>query len=144
MQHHELKPTHRVKTKKRVGRGGKRGTFSGRGTKGQKARAGHKIKPMEREMILKIPKRRGFKFQSTRTQPVGLNIGAVAKHFESGGRVTPRMLLEKGLLKRVGGAIPDVKLLGEGTVAKALLVDGCQISDSAREKVLKAGGTIKE
>lgn len=40
MQLHELKPKHKAKKKKRVGRGGKRGTFSGRGVKGQKARAG--------------------------------------------------------------------------------------------------------
>lgn len=45
MQLHELKPIHPRKRRKRVGRGGKRGTFSGRGTKGQKSRAGASVRP---------------------------------------------------------------------------------------------------
>ena len=61
MQLHELQPFHRLKRKaQRVGRGGKRGTTSGKGTKGQKARAGHRIRPAERDLIIRIPKLRGF------------------------------------------------------------------------------------
>ena len=61
MQLHELQPFHRLKRKApRVGRGGKRGTTSGKGTKGQKARAGHRIRPAERDLIIRIPKLRGF------------------------------------------------------------------------------------
>ncbi|MCL4405157.1 MAG: hypothetical protein M1361_00055 [Patescibacteria group bacterium] len=59
MQLHDLKPRHARFLKKRVGRGGKRGTFSGRGTKGQRARAGHKIRPAERDFIQRLPKLRG-------------------------------------------------------------------------------------
>jgi large subunit ribosomal protein L15 len=59
MQLHELAPTHRSKDKKRIGRGGKRGTFCGRGSKGQKSRAGHRIRPAERDLILRLPKLRG-------------------------------------------------------------------------------------
>jgi large subunit ribosomal protein L15 len=61
MQLHELKPFHPNKKQRRVGRGGKRGTTSGRGTKGQKARAGHRIRPAERDLIQRLPKLRGFK-----------------------------------------------------------------------------------
>jgi len=61
MQLHQLQPIHKNKVKKRIGRGGKRGTYSGRGQKGQKARAGAKIKPAERELFLKLPKLRGVK-----------------------------------------------------------------------------------
>ncbi len=59
MQLHQLKPTHPLSSSKRVGRGGKRGTFSGRGTKGQHARAGHRIRPAERDFIQRLPKLRG-------------------------------------------------------------------------------------
>jgi len=55
IQLHELKPIHKLKKQKRVGRGGKRGAYSGRGIKGQRARAGRKFKPIIRELIKKYP-----------------------------------------------------------------------------------------
>ncbi len=60
MQLYELKPSHKNKKHKRVGRGGKRGTTSGGGTKGQKSRAGHRIRPAERDLIQRLPKLKGF------------------------------------------------------------------------------------
>lgn len=66
MQLHEISPLHKSKDEKRIGRGGKRGTFSGRGTKGQRARAGHRIRPAERDLIQHLPKLRG-----TRNKGVG-------------------------------------------------------------------------
>lgn len=59
MQLHTLKPLHSGRSKKRIGRGGKRGTYSGRGQKGQKSRAGRKIRPAMRDLIQRIPKLRG-------------------------------------------------------------------------------------
>lgn len=59
MQLHELQPKHKLKKQKRIGRGGKRGTYSGRGIKGQKSRAGRKLKPAIREFIKRYPKLRG-------------------------------------------------------------------------------------
>jgi large subunit ribosomal protein L15 len=64
MQLHQLKPIHKLKKRKRVGRGGKKGTYSGRGIKGQKARAGRRLKPAIRELIKRYPKLRGYKFKS--------------------------------------------------------------------------------
>jgi len=61
MQLHELNPEHKNKTKKRIGRGGKRGTYSGRGMKGQNARAGRKLRPAIRDLIQQLPKLRGSK-----------------------------------------------------------------------------------
>lgn len=55
-QLHTIQALHKLKKKKRIGRGGKRGTFSGRGTKGQKARAGRKIRPAIRDLIQSLPK----------------------------------------------------------------------------------------
>lgn len=60
MQLHQLQPLYKLKDKKRIGRGGKRGTYSGRGQKGQKARAGHKIRPALRDLIQRLPKLRGI------------------------------------------------------------------------------------
>jgi len=59
MQLHELKPIHSNKQSKRVGRGGKRGTTSGSGTKGQKSRSGHRIRPAIRDLMRRLPKLRG-------------------------------------------------------------------------------------
>lgn len=59
MQLHEIHPTHKLKGKKRIGRGGKRGTYSGKGIKGQNSRAGAKVRPEMRDVIKKTPKLRG-------------------------------------------------------------------------------------
>ncbi len=59
MQLHELRAIHKDEDAKRVGRGGKRGTTSGKGQKGQKSRSGHRIRPAERDMIQRLPKLRG-------------------------------------------------------------------------------------
>ena len=59
MQLHEIKPVHKNESRKRIGRGGKRGTYSGKGMKGQKSRAGKKIRPAVRDLIQRTPKLRG-------------------------------------------------------------------------------------
>ncbi len=59
MQLHQIKPLHKPQKSKRVGRGGKRGTYSGKGIKGQKSRAGKNIRPAIRDFIGKIPKLKG-------------------------------------------------------------------------------------
>ena len=62
MQIHELKPKTSLKKIKRVGRGGKKGTYSGRGQKGQKSRSGARLQPMIREWLKKYHKLRGYRF----------------------------------------------------------------------------------
>lgn len=74
MQLHELRPLTKAKTKKRVGRGGKRGTYSGKGMKGQKARAGRKIRPGYRDLVQRTPKLRG-----SRNRRAGLRNRAKSK-----------------------------------------------------------------
>ncbi|MDP3953367.1 MAG: hypothetical protein Q8P99_00890 [bacterium] len=75
MQLHELQPKHKNKTKKRIGRGGKRGTFSGKGVKGQKSRAGRKLRPGTRDLMQQTPKLRGARNYGPRgksgTKPAG-------------------------------------------------------------------------
>lgn len=135
MQLHELKPKYRPKKKKRVGRGGKRGTYSGRGVKGQKARAGAKIRPEIRDFIKRIPKQRGYKFKA-KPKPKIVNLKDLERHFKQGEIVSPETLLKRGLIDKVKGRIPEVKILGDGKISKKLEIKGCKISKSA-EKVLK-------
>jgi large subunit ribosomal protein L15 len=144
MQIHELKANHKPKKRKRVGRGGKRGTYSGKGLKGQKSRAGRKMKPVIRELIKKYPKLRGYKFNSKiQKGAIVLNLETLDKKFGVGGKINPKILLERGIINRIKGRIPKVKILGTGEITKALAFEGCQFSKSAKDKIEKAGGTIK-
>jgi len=143
MQLHELKPIHKKKKRKRVGRGGKRGTYSGRGVKGQKSRAGRRLKPAIRELIKRYPKLKGYSFKALDLKPAVINLEKLERKFASGEKVTPQVLLEKKLISKIKGRIPKVKILGEGKLTKKLIVEGCAVSKSAREKIEKAGGTIE-
>ena len=113
MQLHELKPKHKLKKIKRVGRGGVHGTYSGRGIKGQKARAGRKLPPLIRSLIKRYPKLRGYRFKSqtlnSKLQIVNLDV--LEKNFEAGQKVNPQVLLEKRLVRRIKGNVPGVKIL---------------------------------
>lgn len=143
MQLHQVRKLHKLKDKKRVGRGGKRGTYSGRGIKGQKARAGRKIRPEIRDLIKKIPKLRGYRFKSFRAKPAVLNLADLEKHFPGGAKITPRILAERGLIEKRGGKLPAVKILGKGELTKKLIIKDCQISQLAKEKIEKVDKTIK-
>jgi len=145
MQLHELKPIHKRKKRKRVGRGGKRGTYSGRGIKGQKSRAGRKLKPFIRELIKRYPKIRGHKaeIKNSKLNLVVLNLDDLEKNFNSGERINPSILLAKKIISKIKGRMPLVKILGKGEITKPLEIENCQLSKQAKEKIEKAGGKIK-
>jgi len=143
MQLHELQPIHKMRKIKRVGRGGKRGTYSGKGLKGQKARAGRKTEPIIRKIIKRYPKLRGYRFKSITPEIAVVNLDALEKKFEAGSVVSPKSLLEKKLIRRIKGRVPEVKILGQGELKKALTIEGCGASKSAKEKIEKAGGSLK-
>ncbi len=132
MQLHQLQPKHQTKNKKRIARGGKRGTYSGRGQKGQKSRAGAKIRPASRDLIMRIPKRRGFKNKPVSPKPQVINVGDLEKKFDNKQPITKKLFKEK-----------RVKILSEGEVKKAFIIEGLELSQKAKEKILAAGGTIK-
>ena len=144
MQIHQLKPEHSRKKKKRIGRGGKKGTYSGKGIKGQKARAGAKFQPIIRELIKKYPKLRGYKFNPISEKPAIINLDVLEKNFDQKEKVTPQVLLQKGLIRKIKGRIPSVKILGKGEIKKTLIIQGCRVSKKANEKIEKAGGEVKE
>lgn len=130
MQLNQLRSNFKRKKEKRIGRGGKRGTTSGRGTKGQKSRAGHRIRPAERDLLIRIPKLRGYKNRPIRPKPKIINVGDLDK-LVKGDKINKETL---GL---------KIKILGGGEVKKAFMAEGLKISKSAKEKIIKAGGTVK-
>jgi len=111
--------------------------------KGQKSRAGRGPRPALRDFIKKIPKKRGYKFKSIKKKPQIVNLESIEKHFSTGEKVTPKILLEKGLIARVKGRMPIVKILGKGKLSKKLTVEGCEMSKSV-ERVFKKTKTVKK
>ncbi|MBD3208166.1 MAG: 50S ribosomal protein L15 [Candidatus Nealsonbacteria bacterium] len=140
MQLHELKPDHKKKKKKRKGRGD---TYAGRGLKGQHTRSGRRMMPAIRDIIKKYHKLRGYQFKPKTPKPEIINLKEIDKSFGKGEVVSPQSLLEKGLVARIKGEAPDVKVLGSGNISKELTFEGCDFSASAKEKIQKAGGKIK-
>lgn len=127
-----LQPKHELKAKKpRVGRGGKRGTMSGKGQKGQKSRAGHRIRPAQRDLIQRLHKLRGTKNKPHEADLEVLNVGDLVNVAKD------KMVSEKVLGKMV-------KILGDGEIKTAITVDGLPTSKSAKEKIEKAGGKVIE
>lgn len=144
MQTHTLKRIHPNKDSKRVGRGGRFGKTSGRGTKGQNARAGHKKWPELRTIIKRLPKLRGYRFNSIKAKPLTVNMTSLEGAFKAGETVTPATLRAHGLIKNVQSTRGlTVKILATGELTKALTVSGCTLSTAAREKITKAGGMVQ-
>ncbi len=142
MQIHELQRKTKLRRAVRVGRGGRRGKTSGRGHKGQNARAGSSPRPEIRDRIKKLPKRRGYKFSSVQVKPAVVNLATLEKFFEVGEDVSPTTLLSKKIIRKIAGKVPAVKVLGKGEIVKKLTIKNCIASQSAKEKIEKAGGTI--
>ena len=137
---------------RRVGRGqgSTRGKQSGRGGKGQTARAGHKIRPEWRDIIKKLPKRRGHgknrasTVDPTRRDAVPVGLELLEAAFAAGAEVTPKTLKEHGVIDGRIKKLPLVKILGNGTLSKKLIVKGCHVSAMAKAAIEKAGGTVTE
>jgi len=143
MQFHTLTAP-KQKKKKRVGRGGKRGTYSGRGIKGQKARAGRKLRPEFRDIIKKLPKKRGYRMKGIQDQIAEVSLDMLEGAMKDGEKVTPKLLVSRGLVKARGNKVPVIKILGSGSITKKLLISGCRFSKGARSAIEKAGGKITE
>src|SRR3989344_3097472 len=119
MQFHNLQAKTKRKHARQVGRGGTRGKTSGRGTKGQNARAGHKKRPEMRDIIKRIPKLRGRgkNFLKSRFADAEVvNIKNLAATFTKGETINRESLIAKGLVKMRNGKIPPVKILGNDTI----------------------------
>ncbi|MBI2278593.1 MAG: 50S ribosomal protein L15 [Candidatus Brennerbacteria bacterium] len=135
MQLHQLSPQLRRKKEKRVGRGGKRGKTAGRGEKGQGARAGHRIRPAERDLIQRIPKLRGMKNRRISNPPSVVKTGDLTR-FE-GNEVTRAALAAQGFIPRAG---ERVKIVRGGRLVRALIIKDIPVSAGAKEAIETAGG----
>ena len=146
-----LKPAQKRKARKRVGRGlgSGKGRYSGRGIKGQKARAGsHTMRPGfeggQMPIYMRLGKKRGPYSKDAmpvgphRTHTVGVNVRELERVFDEGADVSLDALVEKGLIKNTR---IDVKILGDGDLKKKLTVTAHSFTKSAREKIESAGGT---
>lgn len=145
MQKNNLKRKNPNKKDRVVGRGGKHAKTSGRGTKGQNARAGHKKRPEIRDFIKRIPKLRGRGKNintSIQNKYAVVNLGDLNNLCKNGDTVSPETLVKHGVLKMVAGALPKVKILATGTLDKSLTFKGCVVSNSAKLLIEKAGGNI--
>jgi large subunit ribosomal protein L15 len=142
MRLHELAPPKGAhKKRRRIGRGlgSGRGTTAGKGTKGQNARSGGGVKPYfeggQLPLVKKLPYRRGFR-SLNRVEYKAINLEAL-EVFEAGSTIDVASLVAVGLLKN---ARERVKVLGTGTLDRALTVTAHRFSASAREKIEAAGG----
>jgi len=142
MQLHQIQPKQKNKSGKRKGRGKKHGMYSGRGIKGQKARAGKKLQPAIRRFVKRYPKKRGYRFKSLKPKPDIVNLSQLGRVFQKDEEISPLTLVQKGILRKKRGKLPAVKILGKGEADKPFVIKECQISDTARAKLEKAGGRI--
>lgn len=148
MQKNAITRPSTLKLPRRVGRGGKRGKTSGRGMKGAGARAGNKSRPEMRDIIKKIPKRRGYGKNRARTVVPGRDMQAVSltalnTHFSDGEIVTPKELVSRGIVRRTSGKPPRVKILASGTLSKKLTFSGVTLSEAAQKAIEGAGGDVR-
>jgi len=140
---HTLKNKNKTAVR-RVGRGGKRGKTSGHGTKGQKQHGRHGIRPELRDMIKKLPKRRGYGKNRSRTvndsrivyEPVNIS------QLNGLSEVTPETLAVAGIIRTRAGKPLPVKILGRGELTAKVTVSGCRVSDAAKTAIEKAGGSV--
>lgn len=135
--------------RKLIGRGGKRGKTSGRGTKGQWAHGSHGVRPEMRDIIKKFPKLRGHGKNRSRTvnssvvKPVVVNLSLVEEKFKEGELVSVKNLLMKGLVEKRFGKNPVVKVLASGDIKKKLRFVGVSMSNATKAKIEKIGGAVK-
>lgn len=139
MQIHDLK-IGKKKKRKRVGRGGKKGTYSGKGMKGQKSRAGFSQRATFEggmsSLVSRTKKVRGKGFKSKPANQV-VSLEALDKNFKDGDVVDAAALKKKNLIKNE--KIP-AKILSGGKLNKKINLKGLKISKSAAKIIEKAGG----
>ena len=134
-----------VTTKKRLGRGigSGLGKTSGKGHKGQWARSGGGVRPGfeggQMPLIRRVPKR-GFNNHFRKEYSI-VNI-SVLESFEAGSVIDMNVLNEKGLIKVIKDSV-GLKVLGNGTLSKALTVKAALFSAQAKEAIEKVGGTCE-
>ena len=140
---HHLRPAPGAKTKPtRKGRGeASKGKTSGRGTKGTKARyqVPARFEGGQMPMHMRLPKLKGFK-NPNRVEFQVVNVARLEEAFPQGGSIDILAMVKAGLVRK--GEL--VKILGNGSIAVKVDVVANAFSDSAKEKIVAAGGSVTE
>ncbi|MDO9231504.1 MAG: 50S ribosomal protein L15 [bacterium] len=144
MQVNTLKLNSKKKKRKTIGRGGKKGTYCGKGNKGQKARSGAHVDPLfeggRSTLIDHMKKKKGFK--SRETKATVLSLDQIEKEFKDGEIVNVESLVKTKLLGKVIKR-EKIKILGAGKFSKKLSFSkDILLSESAKEAIKKAGGKV--
>lgn len=142
MQSHQLS-VQKAKSSKRIGRGGKKGTYSGKGMKGQRSRSGFSSRATFEggmsTLIARTKKLRGRGFQSLKEKAQVVKVSALEKKFSAGETVTLQQLALVGLIR---SALKPVKIVSDGSINKALTIDQIPVTAAAKAKIEAAGGTV--
>ena len=134
------------KKPRRVGRGtgSGRGKTSQRGHKGQGSRSGSSMNPVfeggQMPLVRRIPKR-GFNNKGFAEVVVAVNLDVLEFYFDPGTEVTPELLKEEGIVKKV---FDSIKILGDGDLTKTLNVSAHAFSESSKRKIEAVGGKVTQ
>jgi large subunit ribosomal protein L15 len=133
----------KLKKKKRIGRGGKKGNYSGRGMKGQKSRAGRKIRPALRDIILKFPQIRGKGFKKLKEEIYIVNLKDINEKFNEGDYIDFEALKKIVKIKK-SDKNPKIKILGNGELTKKFVFSSKLLfSNKAKQKIINSGSNIE-
>ena len=145
MQRQDLKTSLPRKKKKDLGRGGKKGTYSGKGNKGQKARSGAHVDPLfeggRSTLIYHMKKKRGFTSRTAKKSIV--QIADIEKNFENGATISAESLVNMKLVAKKN--IPlGIKVLGNAKITKKFVVEKeIFLSETVKSAIISAGGEVK-
>lgn len=145
MQINTLQLKNKKKKRKTIGRGGKKGTYCGKGMKGQKARSGAHVDPMfeggRSTLVDHMKKKKGFKSLSKKITTIALD--KIDNKFNDGDTINKESLIKAKLLDRKG-AKNGIKILGSQEIAKKFTIaTGIKISTASKKSIEKAGGEIE-
>ncbi|MFZ2193630.1 MAG: 50S ribosomal protein L15 [Candidatus Moraniibacteriota bacterium] len=146
MQINDIQLSQKRKKKKIIGRGGKKGTYSGKGNKGQKARSGAHVDPLfeggRSTLIDHMKKKRGFTSFKPKRNVIQLEV--LEKTFKNGDIISPETLIKAKLVARKN-LVLGIKVLGNSKVTKKFVIEKeIFLSESVKKAIIAAGGEVKE
>ena len=143
---HNLKRNRANRKAKQVGRGGTRGKTSGRGTKGQNARAGRKKRPEIRDMIKRLPKLRGRgrnHLKSRFENSIVIKTGKIDKIFKEGDIINRESIIKMGVVPTKSGKVRELVIVLSGALSKKLNISGIRVTSGAKKAIESVGGSVK-
>jgi large subunit ribosomal protein L15 len=141
MQIHNLHPKIKKNKAARIGRGGKRGTYSGKGGKGQTAHGGRKIPSELKEQILRLPKLRGSTNQTQKVEVFEIQLKTLIQKCPDNFKVSLESLRKMKLLPK---RVTKFKIIGKVlTLDKKLFLKDCKTTEAAKALIEKAGGKVE-